>query len=178
MDYIICSKEFKEFYQKLNKSQANIRDCIQEIKDTLPPVAARLNIGRFYSALTAPVTIYEPTGLDASVDLYLSELGYDENSIEKTYPTGENGSAVFTISPIKGHTWSTAEQEAIEFLIENIFFIIGRTRLMGLMNRVPLTDIMTGAINTSGLMGYGNMLNAKNVIHKYVSFFINLKNYK
>ncbi len=178
MDYVICSKEFKEFYQKLNKSQANIRDCIQEISDALPPVAARLNIGRFHSALTAPATIYEPTGLDASIDLYVSEQGFDEACIEKNYPTGEDGSACFIINPVKGYTWNTAEQEAIEFLIENIFFIIGRTRLMGLMNRVPLTDIMTGAINTSGLMRYGGMLQAKNALHNYVGFFINLKNYK
>lgn len=178
MKYILCSEGYKKFFDTLQDNVFMIEDMLTKIKEALPLLADEIYLGRLETRLIAPATVYEPAGKNDAIVFYCREDGYEDTPYYEEFHTGENGSAVFVAHPQKGHVWTEDELSAVKFLMQNIFFMCGRTRLMGLMKKAVITDNMTGALNNVGLMQFAGILQARGQLSGYVGLFLNIKNFK
>ena len=175
---ILCGKEYKKFFEALQDNIYDIESMLQRIQEAIPLIAGECHLGKLDIWLGAPVTVYEPEGKNDSVELYCHAEGYENEPQVEEFVTGERGAVRVTAYPEKGHKWSGDEQEAIRFLAQNMFIFCGRARLMGLMKKAVMTDNMTGAVNTAGLMQFGAVLQAKGQLENYTGIFLNIKNFK
>ena len=177
MSDILCSKAYQEFFQKLPDSDVSLLDLLQHINRNIAPVANELSIARLELSFHAPRTFYDVDGKNINMTMY--EAGPFENApFEKAYVTGENGKVCITAYPMPGITWNITEEEDISFLLKNLYYITGRTRVMELMARMAITDHLTGLPNLTGLGRYCNKLIAQGTYANYTGLFINLKNFK
>lgn len=177
MSDALCSKAYREFFQNLPDSNVTSLDLFQHIKRTITPVATDLSIARLELYLQAPRTFYDTEGKDIHITLYEDGV-YEDTPLTKDYVTGENGRVCITAYPRKGIIWSITEEEDVNFLLKNLFFISGRTRVMELMAHMTVTDQLTGLPNVTGLRHYCSRLISQGIFANYTALFINLKNFK
>ena len=177
MSELLCSKVYQNFFDKLPDESVSMDGLMQHINRTIPPVLQALSVSRLEVALMAPCTQYDTKGRNVNVVLYTEEV-YGTLPLSVEYITGENGYVKFTAYPPADIVWSIEEEEQIRFLLKNLYFISGRTRVMELMSKMVVTDTLTGLLNTPGLERYCNTLLAHGQLQNYTGIFMNLKNYK
>ena len=175
----ICSQEYLQFYKVISSEFKTDEDAAMAICRELPVICKPLNIGKFYLMLHAPVTRFSPEGQDNEKVMYLDDLGYDETGLQRfRFDTGEGGIFLIEVYPKMGTIWTEQDVWQLRFLATNIYATLGRVRMMRLLTDSISRDMMTGALNTPGIMRYGGMLNARHLIAKYVGIFFNIKNFK
>ena len=179
-DFCICSEEYLQFYYKVISSEFQTdKDAALAIAREIPILCKPLNIGKLYIMLHAPVSKFVPEGQHNEKTLYQDEDGYDETGLQRfRYDTGDRGVFLMEVYPKLGVIWTEKETWQINFLAMNIYTLLGRVRMMRLLNEAMRRDMMTGALNTPGIMRYGEMLKARNLVSKYVGIFFNIKNFK
>ncbi|MBQ4537334.1 MAG: bifunctional diguanylate cyclase/phosphodiesterase [Lachnospiraceae bacterium] len=170
-------KAYQKFFQNVPEDGVTMVDMMQYFGQNIAPVAQALEIARLEVCLQAPRTRYDADGKNERMTVY-EEADYADTPIEKVYNTGEKGVASFLAYPKKGTVWNSEETEKVEYLIKNIYFICGRTRIMEMMSRMTITDHLTGLPNNPGLVRYCNMLISKGELTDFTAIFLNLKNYK
>lgn len=177
MDDILCSKVYQDFFNKLPDESASMDVLMQHISRTIVPVAQALSIARMEVSLQAPRTHYDTQGRNNHMVLYTEET-YGDFPICKEYITGEKGNVKYIAYPRKDVTWTIEEEEQVIFLLKNLYFISGRTRIMEIISKMTVTDNLTMLPNTPGLTRYCNTLLSHGQFHNYTGLFINLKNFK
>jgi diguanylate cyclase (GGDEF)-like protein len=110
--------------------------------------------------------------------MYEDPNGFESMPIIQTYRTGENGMATIEIRAKKSHKFTPPELQAAKLISDDIFIILGRSRLMSAIHYASQTDTMTGAPNTAQLVHHSIELKAKNKLQNFSGLFLNLKNYK
>ncbi len=154
-------------------------DVVEVIVREIPKLCRPLRIGRLYLRHHQPASRMTPLGQLHESDIYLDENGYDEEQlIESMFPTGEEGMFTVKMYPVKGVHWTEPDIGQIRFLSGSLFSIISRVRMQSLLFNAMFRDMMTGALNTPGLMRHGGMLHAKGQLSRYVGIFLNVKNFK
>lgn len=174
---VLCSKGFMKFFECVHKNIISADKMIDIISESMHYISDELHLGKLDTALDAPCTLYDPTGENDCVELYSNPDGYDNNPYSEEFITGENGKAIMTAYPVKGYKWSEEEFMALNFLFQNLFVILGRSRLMQLVENSTMTDTLTGIKNSSGFMRFGREIQSKGILGKYTGFFINIKNF-
>jgi diguanylate cyclase (GGDEF)-like protein len=86
--------------------------------------------------------------------------------------------ATIEIRAKKSHKFTPPELQAAKLISDDIFIILGRSRLMSAIHYASQTDTMTGAPNTAQLVHHSIELKAKNKLQNFSGLFLNLKNYK
>lgn len=175
---ILCSEGFRQFFQGIQTDTDNMMELFEQIRHALLYVAEEAALGKVELALQAPVTVYEPDGVNQGVILYGNERGYEESCEEMVFHTPENGVATIRIWPASGHLWNEEEREAVSFLAQNLFMICGRCRVMGLMKRTLVTDALTGAANPSGMSRFGRGKVSEGTLSLYHAAFTNIRNFR
>ncbi len=175
---ILCSEGFRQFFQAIQTDSEDMMELFEKIRHAFPYIAEEAAIGKAELTLQAPVSVYEPKGVNNGVVLYENGQGYGESFLEKIFHTGEKGTATIRIWPEEGHCWSEEEREAVSFLAENLFMICGRCRVMGLMKRVLVTDALTGAASTSGMGRFAKEKISKGTFSGYHIAFSNIRNFR
>lgn len=178
MGYLLCSEKFKTFFDMLQQNVYSAEEMLALVKAHIRPIAEELSVGKFEISLVAPATVYDPNGKVGTLVLYESAGGHGTDKVHCHLETGERGLADATAYALPGYEWDDDEKSDLRFLISRIFILTGRARLMGLMERASVTDSLTGAFNTNGLMQFGWKLSATRQLKEYASIFINLKNFK
>lgn len=178
MGDIFCSKGYKKFFDSLQDNIFDAEQMLAKIESSLSFISEECHLGKLDACLEAPKTVYEPDGVNRAVEVFCHENGYENTPVVDEFKTGESGFARITAYPEKGHTWDDDELEAIHFLAQNVFVFTGRARLMGLMQKATLLDNLTGAVNSSGLMRFGTILQNKGELSQYTGAFLNIKNFK
>ena len=177
MSYMVCSKEFKEFWDKIPDNLTSAEEMIRVIGESIGPLAKSVNIGQIELELSAPATIFVRDGIHVNLKVYTAPKGYQDSWIADEFETGEKGSCIIITYPVKGHAFTEEEQNAIHFIASAIYRHAGRARMAGLLRQAALTDSMTGVYNTSGLRSFGAELAAKRELKNYDGIFVNLKNF-
>lgn len=177
MSDILCSKAYRDFFEKLPGDNVSLLDLLQHINRTIGPVARELSIARLEVFLQAPRTFYDTEGKDEQMALY-EEGAYENTPLVKHYITGEKGTVRMLAYPRQGVVWTADEEENIGFLLKNLYFFTGRTRVMELMAHMAVTDHLTNLPNTAGLSRYCGMLLSQGNFTNFTGLFINLKNFK
>lgn len=174
----LCSREFKSFYHEIHGNIADAREMLLHIGERMPYIADMLYLGKCDAYLDAPSTLFSPQKINNSVTIFEHENGYSAQAYTKRFITGEKGNVSFTAYPQPDHVWTPAELDDIDFLLESIFVLSGRSRLMGLVKKAAIVDTMTGAPNTAGLTQFADALREKRQFQNYTGIFINIKNFK
>ena len=150
----------------------------KRVSAAIPPICNILNIGYIKIKLIAPSSIIARHGLNQERIIYEDPNGFESMPIIQTYRTGENGMATIEIRAKKSHKFTPPEQQAVKLISDDMFIILGRSRLMSAIHYASQTDTMTGAPNTAQLVHHSIELKAKNKLQNFSGLFLNLKNYK
>ena len=125
----ICSKNFIEFYNSIERIGLSPDEIATSVKESLPLIADDIYLGRMECKLYAPPTPFERNGREAEVVLYEHESGYNDELFFREYSTSNGASVDFKVNAVKGHSWNDEEKEYVEFVCKNIFAMCGRARL-------------------------------------------------
>ena len=178
MDYVIFSSVYKDFRDAILDNIPDMTAMSKRISAAIPPICNILNIGFIKIKLIAPSSIIARNGLNQERVMYEDPNGYESMPIIQTYRTGENGMATIEIRAKKSHKFTPPELQAAKLISDDIFIILGRSRLMSAIHYASQTDTMTGAPNTAQLVHHSIELKAKNKLQNFSGLFLNLKNYK
>ena len=178
MDYVIFSSVYKDFRDAILDNIPDMTAMSKRISAASPPICNILNIGFIKIKLIAPSSIIARNGLNQERVMYEDPNGYESMPIIQTYRTGENGMATIEIRAKKSHKFTPPELQAAKLISDDIFIILGRSRLMSAIHYASQTDTMTGAPNTAQLVHHSIELKAKNKLQNFSGLFLNLKNYK
>lgn len=178
MGYALYSKEYKDFFDQIKDSRLTPDELVARINESAGPLAELLHIGRAEIRLDSPASKFEQDGMKKRVTLYESPQGYGDAEVSMQFVTGDNGRCEGRAYPVKGHSFDEDEREAMRFLMELLFVIFGRDRLLLLMQKATFMDSLSGIMNTSGLHAAAGKYMAQGVLHHYNGVFMNLKNFK
>ncbi|OWV24678.1 diguanylate cyclase [Fibrobacter sp. UWB2] len=178
MDYVIFSSVYKDFRDAILDNIPDMTAMSKRVSAAIPPICNILNIGFIKIKLIAPSSIIARNGLNQEQVMYEDPNGFESMPIIQTYRTGENGMATIEIRAKKSHKFTPPELQAAKLISDDIFIILGRSRLMSAIHYASQTDTMTGAPNTAQLVHHSIELKAKNKLQNFSGLFLNLKNYK
>ncbi len=174
---LLFSEGMTRFYECFREDLSTIEECFERFKIAIPFVANELNLGRLEMVLLAPVSRYDANGTRMETAGYTYEGGYEEESLEYSYSTGEHGKVIIRVMPRIGHKWNDDEKQALNTFAMNLFFLGGRARLIDMMRKSAITDITTGVDNVDGLMKYAGEVSYKEGLEKYFGIRFNIKNF-
>lgn len=178
MDCVLCSKEFKQFYDDIQGNITDMDEMMKQLNVAIKHIEDVIYLGLIKVDFEASTAMFGPFGQNFTKDVYTNSSGYEDEPISKEYITGENSITRLIACPRKGHSWSEEEKQAIVFLLDNIFIIMGRTRLAGMAKQAAFTDPLTGALTTPGIKVHIGTICRNEDISNYVGIFINIKNFK
>lgn len=178
MEYVIFSSVYKDFRDAILENIPDILVMMKRISTAIPPICNILNMGYIKLKLVAPSSIIAKNGLTGEKVIYEDSNGYESVPLIQTYRTGENGMVTIEIRAKKSHRFTPPELQAVKLICDDLFIILGRSRLMSAVHYASLTDTMTGAPNTAKLIHHSIELKSKNKLQNFSGLFINLKNYK
>lgn len=178
MGNILCSNNFREFFNNIESAQFSIDDLSVLVSSKLSAIAADISLGKLICNYNSPPSMLEENGRSVEFEFYSNPDGYNKNSVNFEYTTADNAHAVFSAFPILGYSWSNDEIDEVGFLCKNIFVLCGRARLSFIAERSILRDIFTGLPNAGGFIKIGNEYAKKGILHNFTAMFINLKNFK
>ncbi len=174
----ICSKNFKAFYENIERIGLSPDEIAQRVKESLPLIAEDIYLGRMECRFYAPPTPFEKYGREAEMVLYEHESGYSDELFSREYSTSNGASVGFKVNAVRGHRWSEKEREDVEFVCKNIFAMCGRARLAEVINKSLSVDFNTGLLSLSGFMSIGATLLNQDRLQDYTAMYINIKNFK
>lgn len=178
MDYVIFNSIYKDFRDAILDNVPDMLAMSKRIGAAIPPICNILNIGYIKLKLIAPSSIIAKDGLNDEKTIYEDSNGYESMPLIQTYRTGENGIVTIEIKAKKSHKFTPPELQAVKLICDDMFIILGRSRLMSAVHYASQTDTMTGAPNTAKLIHHSIELKAKNKLQNFSGLFVNLKNYK
>ncbi len=174
----VSFNEFVDFFSKLNTENVkSIDEFNDNVKNNISSVAAKLNIGKIAIDYMAPVTVFRMQEVMKYIELY-NTGNVGEDCISKSYITGENGSTVFNIYAINGHTFSEEERKSIKSIVYLLYLLYGRSRLVGIYHEAVTRDGLTGALITGEFMKRCSMHKMRGQLPLYNGIFLNIKNFK
>ncbi len=178
MASVLCSDSFRLFFEKVKTNIYDVNALLSHIAIHLPPVARELHIGALKSVLNEPVSPQSREFRKRVKSLYVSELGAEE-TMQVRHNEAIYGEHVdYEVYPEKGHKFTDEEMAEIDFLLDNIFLLTSRIRMMNMLKESELTDSLTGVSNAAGIVRFGNILQAKGNLDHYSAVMFNLKNFK
>lgn len=178
MDYIIFCSAYKDFRDAILDNIPDIMVVMKRVSGAISPICNILNIGYIKLKIIAPRSIIAKNGLNDEKIIYEDPNGYESVPVIQTYRTGENGIVTIEIRAKKSHKFTNPELQAVKLICDDMFIILGRSRLMSAIHYASQTDTMTGVPNTAQLVHHSIELKAQNKLHNFSGLFINLKNYK
>lgn len=178
MDSILYSKNMISFFEYFQEDIATARECALKLEKAIPIIADELRLGRFDIHINALVSLQEAKGVNIKHTLYTNPQGYESESLQSHFETGDHGKVVISAYPVKGHIWNQEEMDAVKTFALNVFYICGRARLIEMMEASIITDNTTGICNQIGFARYACGIMAKTGLQGYHSFRFNIKNFK
>lgn len=178
MGSILCSDNFRDFFNSIEKAHFSIDELSMLISSKLSSIAADLSLGRLVCNFNVPPNIFEENGRNVEFEFYSNPDGYNKNATHFEYYTNDNACADFVAYPKLGFSWTNDEIEEVGFLCKSIYVLCGRARLSVIVETSILKDVSTGLPNAKGFIKIGSDYAKNGTLHKFTAMFINLKNFK
>ena len=178
MNDVLGNEGFKAFYKKLSDNYDSSGDFMTYVSDAVSMIAEPLLIGDCELLLNSPSTPFDLMGIHERRTIYKSDKGYDQNGgIRETYVTNDFGIIQVEVYPLPDVKWSDDDNEEIEFLTQVIYDACLRVRLQKLLAQSVLTDPVTGACNTNGIMNAMDEKYKSSKLSEYTAIYFNIKNF-
>ena len=176
---ILVSESFKKIFYMLSDDRLDFRQVKKLVGDAIGIVAEKLFIGRIETAIDIPSSFVAPKGFhDNMVFQYPDKEVDEENGYMFVHDSKDGGRVRMQAFPVKGHQWPEEEKGEIHFLLEVMFALTSRSRLLMLLEKAAVIDNTTGAYNMAGLYQFGGRLFAQHKLAEYIIIFMNLRNFK
>lgn len=178
MDGMISTQNFIDFYMKLSNETSTLNEYFEVMKSAAKIVAEDLKLGRCLMIVNSPATSLELEEIQDRIEIYLSDKGYNaDGGLRQTFVTDDWGVVQIEIYPDTGIFWEDENESELEFIIQVLFDCISKTRAGIIMKQATITDHLTGACNSTGIINYVTDMKEQNKLHLYNSLFFNIKNF-
>lgn len=178
MEGLFTSKSFREFYNKMSAETQTVAEYFEIMKDAMPIIAEEAGLGYCQIVVNSPATSLELEGIQDRSVIYQSSQGYNqETGIRQTYVTDDWGIIQIEIYPLPGFEWAESQYDEIKFLIQVVYDCCCKARVYILMKQALITDSLTGAANSTGIINYTNDLKKADRLEKYDAIYFNIKNF-
>ena len=137
-------------------------------------VASNMDLGRVESRIFCPKTEIDPAGLNETKIFYQNPVGYEMEHVEYSCTLPGNGQVIFKAYPIKGEHFTEIQHDDIMWLLGYFGTNISRARMIGILDRAPLTDPLTHIPNLAGVVMFARHLIETGEIADYVLAFSNI----
>lgn len=177
MESLVISEKLVEFINSLPLSCNNIYKAIECIKDNITPLMQECEVARFSHIihLNADFDFFLP--YDDECVLYENGAYTDEAHIIK-FEDANHGHVEYCFFPSEGKKFSQKEITILDFVARSLFVYVGRTRVRGILIKIPEIDIQTGLHNITGVRKYSEEFSSsKNTISEYSCAILNLKGF-
>lgn len=164
-----------EFIQTL----AGTDNSLAIIAQAFAAVAEQYGIGELKGTFSAPPGMCNRQGEERADVLYSNGASVDRSTEYcNTYRTGENGIVSFFIYKLQGKpAFTEEEKKELKPFFDALFIHFGRYRMIHSLQRMGITDNLTGLPNTGGFMAYINECVRKNELTQYNAFYFNLERF-
>lgn len=179
MDYILCSRGFRNFVDSLAGDTTQVSEMLALISEGIPYLLDEIPLGKIEVSMDMAGVHGESVTQMQNSELYCSTDGYEEEKRHSnSFVMGDGSSFDVTAYPKRGCLWRQEEEEALSFLAQCIFMLCDRARMSAMIQTVDVTDSLTGVFNMTGLMRHGQGLLAKGRFSEYTACFCNIKNFR
>ena len=178
MDGMICTENFIDFYMKLSNETSTLNEYFEVMKDAAKISAPKLKLGRCLIIVNSPASGLQFEEIQDRNEIYLDDAGYnEEGGLRQTYVTDDWGVVQIELYPVKGVFWEDENEKELEFVIQVLFDCLSKMRTGIIMKQATITDSMTGACNSTGIINYVNDMKDSGKLEMYNSVFFNIKNF-
>ncbi len=178
LDPILCSDGFYAFFDAIQQNEIAPENLSAQIQENYHYIADELPVGRIQAHFFAPPNVFDAKGNNEHCfNINCVDADYENVPYTECLPTGENGRIEISFYPLKGCTWSQAERKALHFLAQVISMACSKAHLSSMMNRIYITDLLTGTSNIRGFMRFGERLFQTDRFLQYTGILINIKNF-
>ena len=175
----MVSENFEKMYRLLTDDRNSYQQINELFKKGLSCVADEIHLGKVEISLDVTPSLSSPRGYHDNFSFQHPEYSSNPDQIcSYERMTREGGKARMYAYPLEGYRWDEEEEKQIRFLLDVCFTLVGRSRLLSLVERAALTDNITAAYNLIGLHKFAGELFAKGKLADYVGIFMNLRNFK
>ncbi|MBQ7783271.1 MAG: EAL domain-containing protein [Oscillospiraceae bacterium] len=178
MDISIWENSIARLLELAESDMSDEEGAGKVVSSAIADAAELLNIGRLTAALDASEVIGEIEGNHSVSVLYDNNSWTDEGAVMKQYASSEYSRSCMCANPVKGCSWNDDERRLVGVLCNAIYLLCGRSRLTWLIQKVMVTDHITGVLNSTGIIKFGNALAEKGQLSEYTVVFMNIKNFK
>lgn len=165
----LCSNKYYLFWENISQNITTIEALVHQLIEHLPSLADTIKLGKM--TLSIPDNQHES-------GVFAHPQGYHEKPVTEQFTSKACGTVLITCFPQKDYSWSDDELEDIHFLSQSIFILYEKVRLASQVQASMITDSLTGAFNTAGLLQHAALLKARQLLHHYTCACLNLKNFK
>lgn len=177
MEQNLCSREFQDFYNQLQNHSISTEELLQEMRKCISPITEKVSVGKLTVVLTNPSSVLDLHGGVQTFALYENARGWDNTPYKKEFRATDGGKVAFAFFPCKGVQWTENDLRTLQFLAQNFYVLLGRSRMIEMMQRLTITDVLTGAVNTRGFVQFGTDLFERGLLKQYTGAFLNIKNF-
>ena len=168
-------KHFIKFIQILSEHD----NTIEIIKDAFSELVDAYSFGEVRARYHVPASMNHPSDVDDRIDVFLERGSIDDKRIfSKEFHTGENGTATLKLIALKGaRPWTDTEKLEMEIILDVFFFHFGKYRLMDIVRKSSMIDVMTGLPNSIGYFEIIKKISEDNSLSDYNAYSFNLKGF-
>ena len=174
----LCSNGYRQFYNALQSETVSTDDILNIIPDAFTFIADELSMGKFEIKIDIPSSGQEFSEYNDFRVLYEFPEGFEYAPHTRIIKVpGGNGRVSFAAFPRKGCKWDDESEEALDFLIKNLYVVLSKARVTELLNKRQLTDYLTSLPNTAYFTKFGHELGLRGVLEQYTVVFSNLRSF-
>ena len=177
MEGVLCSPGFRKFFSSVLTEAETLSDLIKLLGDTIHIISDEIHLGRLDFEVGPDFSLDE-LGTDSRKCTVFSEEFNPDNKIERHFNTHDNDDVIITVYPSAGYTWSSEEEDAVDFLLETLFVICAKTRAFTEVHDLAVRDQLTGVLNRQGLVRYCERTLLTGMMGGYTAVFLNIRNFK
>lgn len=178
MEGVFTSASFREFYNQMSVETPTVAEYFEVMKNAMPTIAGEAGLGFCQIVVNSPATSLELEGIQDRSVIFQSDKGYNQEAgIRQTFVTDDWGIIQIEIYPVPELEWAENQYDEIKFLIQVVYDCCCKARVSILMNQALITDSLTGAANSTGIINYTNDLKKAGNLEKYDAIYFNIKNF-
>ncbi len=178
MDGMICTQNFIDFYMKLSNETSTLNEYFEIMKEAANISAQKLQLGRCLIIVNSPASGLVFEQIQDRNEIYLDKNGYNaEGGLRQTFVTDDWGVVQIELYPLKDVFWKDENVRELEFIIQVLFDCLSKMRTGIIMKQATITDHLTGACNSTGIINYVTEMKNINKLFTYNSIFFNIKNF-
>lgn len=175
---MFVSSECYDFLKNVYNANLSPLQYVKLVEREIKNLAESANIGRFSIDVNLPPSAFEKGTVISKTVLFEKKPDLTIEPVVSEFTSFNNGLYVFESFPQKGTVWTKEDRNQIDFLSHLLFVLFTRCSLSKLIQRAQETDILTGCLNSKGLITLGSAIIKKRLMSKFSVVYLNVKSFK